>query len=221
MKYLNMNSLKIEGCDETPPSMSGSSLKPPKALYIMFGPPCSGKTTWLKEGNITSVSLNDQPNVYIPVSTSTWMKLSVDDGDQDVKNHHTNNVSFDDTRVLHGKSIRDRILGNDNFELRWVLQRLERKVSQQELKDALVQNNSSTEMLPRLLACVEDILIEESECSESYSRPDTVDLFVREALWKSHDGTRLTGFQSAKNAMANIDPYLEAVGLDNNKHQGN
>jgi len=110
----------------------------PPPLYITIGPPCSGKTTWLRshlDGGgayaVDDVSIDDQPGLYVPVPLEDWLFVTSDEAYRFVAANNgtsrTNKTdgSFDAasdrrrraaylTRRVYGRSVLDRMYGTRN-----------------------------------------------------------------------------------------------------------
>ena len=209
-------------------------------LYITIGPPCSGKTTWLKQHPsqkaVVDISLDDQPNVYVPIPAQLF-SASADTILE--KNGLSPELQQLLQTSIYQKTVQQRLLSADMQELRWVLQRLSGKTSKDELEKSLrslnvatkdnsdtnnqqsglqqenTQNTSSTkshsdERVVTLLESVERAVAQQQETSVS-PLPETVDLFVVEALFqKNPDPTQdnnnsnnnsWTGIQRATNLL--------------------
>eukprot|EP00536_Pseudo-nitzschia_multiseries_P019332 jgi/Psemu1/60151/gm1.60151_g len=90
--------------------------------YIVTGPQCCGKSSFLREFEglkIKDICLDDQSDVYVPVSTQTFLRA------YDEKNHDAAKVDEEAQSVLQqvyqGKTLLERI--RENIELILILRR--------------------------------------------------------------------------------------------------
>jgi hypothetical protein len=188
--------------------MTTTSTAAAAPLYITVGPPCAGKTTWIQRRQrelqdqqsiidetkkpqlIHDVSIDDQDGVYVPVPTSWFLngqhhhkKSQESDADDD------SGCSAAAARrlILHGKSAYDRI--QDQVELRAILARLSNQITPADCAAKLGQ--PSSEATRGIVAAVEEyIMLEHAntaaapEDTMTIQLPDTIDLFVVEALFR-------------------------------------
>jgi hypothetical protein len=155
-------------------------------MYITVGPPCSGKTTLLKQKGIIDIALDDQPGVYMPLPTSYFL-LDDDDGDNNLeliakgKQPSKSKAIPTDTTVL-GKSIKDRL--KDQVELKCVLRRLSRACTQDEFYSEVSKCTGDNEEALALLFDAVEARIDLQNEGDAIVLPDTVDLFVQEAIFR-------------------------------------
>lgn len=134
----------------------------PSPLYITIGPPCSGKTTWLREQGIRDVSIDDQPGVYVKVPLQDF----VQDGGGAAN------------RLLFGQSIDDRIHSDANRELRCILGYWQGLMTIEQLQEALPH-------LPNeYVKLIEDMLHTNKDGGTTIMTSPTIDLFVQQRLFR-------------------------------------
>jgi hypothetical protein len=162
--------------------------KDPAPLYITVGPPCSGKTTWLRtqeEGRMRDVSLDDQPDTYIPLDLEYFVDANT-----------TGCLDRMRKESILGTTLADRVQSDDQRELRSVLQRLSGRTSASEFAKEVYQNMASpTE------SAVQKILIDSVEgilnATDVVQLSPTIDLFIRERIFRSDERYPTTGIESA------------------------
>lgn len=163
-------------------------------LYITLGPPCAGKTTFLKrlgDGNVMDISIDDQPNVYVKIELQ----------------HFIHGVNEEDSRKeLFGKSLKERI--GEQTELSLVLQRLSGILTKEDFvqtlrKEAMSRGpeSASTQAEDLLIKAVEKYASGEPDVV----LPKEIDLFVFENLFRSNDGA-VGGIDSAIHAIRSCPP---------------
>jgi hypothetical protein len=186
-------------------------------LYITVGPPCAGKTTWIRERQqhlqqsitdetkkpqlIHDVSIDDQDGVYVPVPTS-WFLAGQHDNSNSKMSPYNGNDDDDDSGgsarrlILHGKSAYDRI--QDQVELRAILARLSNQITRADCAAKLGQPPSTEEATRGIVAAVEEYMLmhnnatstadgasaPDSTTTTTIQLPETIDLFVVEALFR-------------------------------------
>ena len=154
-------------------------------LYITIGPPCSGKTTWIRTQNsnknrtnrpaILDICIDDQPGVYYPVATEYILPQPLHDG-QDETNPMSRPRQEFLSNIIYGRTVKDRI--NDISELYAVLLRL----SNQTTKDDF--QNSIFLLAPTVVEVVEDIICEFESKQQPIVLPSTIDLFIIDAIFR-------------------------------------
>jgi hypothetical protein len=156
-------------------------------LYITVGPQCCGKSSLLKtlqDGKIKDISLDDQPDVYVPVSTDLFLSCF---GDAQVPETLR--------KVYQGKSLFERIQ-NDNTELRLILQRWNGNKTSKDFENALQEFYSSCgfplDVASQLVAAVEEFLD-----GQPPALPSTIDVFILESLFQPHPATNQSAIQKA------------------------
>ena len=163
-------------------------------MYITIGPPLSGKTTWLRSKSIVDVSLDDQPGVYVPLPTNVfYTKLSFK-----VK-------TMLRTKRVYGKSLMKRI--QSEKELSLVAKRSHGKISAKDFASSLeriLAKTQATNITSMAIECYQDILSKEE--TQKNRRPETSDLFVREALFCPCPQSNLTGIDAAEEKLASLPP---------------
>lgn len=161
-------------------SAEGSATRRPKPiapLYITIGPPCAGKTSWIKrqvlqqtatsKHCITDISLDDQPGVYRALPTIYFMDPA---------------ASIQNNSAVHfGKSIKERIVAAEQVELRSVLGRLAGKLTRDQFASAIFAAAIPDAAASALTQVVEELL--EASTAGVVTLPITVDLFCREAIF--------------------------------------
>jgi hypothetical protein len=164
-------------------------------LYITVGPPCSGKTTWLREQQILDIAIDDQPDVYHPLP---WMYFAL--------NHVT-----DKEQLLHqtiiGKTVRERLYSPEQAELRTVCACLSGKMNAHRLQFELEQQfareqqrrqqrrNNQDNKVP-LAAVIASAVADVLRHSRT-SFPATVDLFCVDALFTRNGEKDITAIERA------------------------
>jgi hypothetical protein len=168
-------------------------------LYITVGPPCAGKTTWVrrmqqtqqqqqesssaglsKNGNrnnkaatmttIHDVTIDDQPGVYVPLPTSWYLS-------RHNKKNSSDGRGDDDAAarrfIVHGKSAYDRI--QDQVELCTILARLSNQISRDECTAKLlsVNNNNGIYNNDTVVSSTRGILAAVEEYMESTTTTTT------------------------------------------------
>jgi hypothetical protein len=177
-------------------------------LYITVGPPCSGKTTWLREQQILDIAIDDQPAVYHPLP---WMYFALD---------HVIDKEQLLNQTLVGKTIRERLCSPEQAELRTVCACLSGKMNAQRLQFELEQqfareqqrrqqrrNNYQDNKVP-LAAVIASAVADVQRHSRS-SFPSTVDLFCVDALF-----TRTGAIERAYQALKSV-PTTQPVAWGN------
>mmetsp|Transcript_16377 Transcript_16377/g.33476 ORF Transcript_16377/g.33476 Transcript_16377/m.33476 type:complete len:528 (-) Transcript_16377:61-1644(-) len=162
-------------------------------LYITIGPQCCGKSSFLRKykgGKIKDICLDDQKDVYVPISTETFLS-AYEDSDAGGK--------FDDKaqsvlqQVYQGKTLLERI--RENIELMLILRRWNGDLSPSDFADRIrsfyQKRNFKTGTAETLITAVEGFLSTEQEL------PQETDVFVLESLFKPHPETRKSAIQRA------------------------
>ena len=167
-------------------------------LYTTLGPQCCGKSSFLrdyKEGKIKDISLDDQQDVYVPISTEIFLH-AYDDKDNKAETQRANN---DNKRhqvlqqVYHGKTLSERI--RENIEMILILRRWNGDSTAGDFERRIL-NYYEERRLPAnvaqaLILAVEDFL------STQPDMPRETDVFVLESLFKPHPETRQSAIQRA------------------------
>ena len=157
-------------------------------LYITIGPPCSGKTTWIKRqsANISApdiydVCIDDQPGVYYALPTSWFVPNLKPSGDGSL-NQVLSSKSLTKDTLLFGKTIQDRIM--EGAELMIVLSRLANLTLKEEFQIAL-KSSTIPSHIQALVNGVEDFIdvANADNRTTGITLPNTVDFFVREAIF--------------------------------------
>jgi len=201
-------------------------------LYISIGPPCSGKTTYLrqlKESHkvsppIVDISIDDQPDVYVPVPTSCFLTNGTD--------------SYRGllAQVYQGKSLQQRV-ETDNTELCLVLQRWAEELSPQNFAIGIIQyyqlihqqrnekradgedssvppfnTSDAFEVAKALISAVERFV------ATSPPLPNVTQVFVLESIFRRHPETGRTAIQLAHHILQRTAPHVPvAWGNTNSK----
>jgi hypothetical protein len=172
-------------------------------LYITVGPQCCGKTTWLKTNhkNSKDISLDDQPDVFIPIPAHVWLSIILQN-----KEISELNLNF------HGKTMIERIQ-NDNTELNLILKRWNQDLSPQNFAIQVLQLYSkNTQLAHLLIEEVEKLLSIQSEV------PPHIQLFVLESLFKPHPSTQQSAIQRAHSLLRTTPLHIPvAWGNTNSK----
>lgn len=186
---------------------SSSSISRPSTcpLYITVGPPCSGKTTWLREHQIRDIAIDDQPHVYCPLP---WTYFALD--------HVLDQQNLLD-QTLMGKTIRDRLYDPEQFELRTVCACLSGKMNAQRLQLELEEpfgkdRRRSKDKLP--LAAVVAAAAADVLRINSTAFPQTVDLFCVDALFTPTGEDRVTAIERAYRQLESV-PTTQPVAWGN------
>ena len=199
-------------------------------LYITLGPPCSGKTTWLKgqsaQPSVVDISLDDQPNVYVPIPAELFAASA--DKILEKKALSSESQKLLQTSIFQ-KTLQERLLSRDTQEMRFVWQRLSGTITKDELESSLrksheerVQNGRHNHnrqqqqhrnkqktaasdlygdiVMTTLLGSVERVVGQRQQTQSVSPLPETVDLFVVEALFRNKPGN-ITGIERATNLL--------------------
>ena len=214
---------------------SPSSLVVAAPMYITIGPQCCGKTTIIKQQQgVVDITLDDQPDVYIPVPT----KLFIDSN---------NNISMEEQQLLNqsfqGKTFFERIQ-SDNIELQCILQRIlgctspqnfaiqilqhyqEQQQQQQQSNTRNHINNNHTVVAQLLIQNVEQYCA--SSCSSSEEQyiggtaspplPPFTQVFCLESLFQPHPSTNQSAIQRAHQLLRDTPSHIPvAWGNTNSK----
>lgn len=198
--------MQTESTATTDCELSFSKSDQPAPLYITIGPPCAGKTTWLQQQqrhspdysqvSIDDVSLDDQPDTYVPLNTEYFLTNTANSYPEELRTH-----------CICGKSLAERIQGNDQRELRTVLQRVAGNLTESEFRNAIIGNIVGMDHCESTTSkSVQTLLVNAVErCMQDQTMvallPQTVDLFVRERIFR-RDGTHsTTGLESSEKAL--------------------
>jgi hypothetical protein len=200
-------------------------------LYITVGPQCCGKTTILQnklqqsqsqqqqqqqsQQQLVDISLDDQPDVYVPIPTSIFLNPDATTSSQQQQ-------QLLQQKMYHGKSLLERIQDEaSTTELRWILKRWEGEVSPQNFAIAMLQfyrdQGHPVPVSQALIRAVEGFLkvvpvvvvvVGEEEQQESKSKkatrpsslpimPTVIQVFVVESLFRPHPQSSLSAIQRA------------------------
>jgi hypothetical protein len=163
---------------------SSSEERTPEPLYITVGPPCSGKTSWLRShgSSIQDIALDDQTGVYRPLLSHYFID---DDADSD--------AHIDLKEVVAGKTLYERLMAPEQAELRSVCRHVAGKLTPVDLGQQLMdihnaRRRTTTFLIPVLLHALKDCLTAKNPAL----LPSTVDLFCGEVLFtKINNATAL------------------------------
>jgi hypothetical protein len=196
--------LQQDSNDAMPAATPAAAAAP---LYITIGPPCAGKTTWISKQSllqqpapIRDVALDDQPGVYHPIPCRYFLK------------NESCSSSDDEAlaeKVLLGKSVHDRIhQSTDQVELRNLLMYFSGKLTVEQLQHAIIASNSGADpVIAETLVQVAQKEMAAATTSEgaAVQLPATVDLFVREAIFRPAESKQgmHTGIKLAEAALCN------------------
>ena len=156
------------------------------------GPQCCGKSSFLRDhegGKIKDICLDDQRDVYVPISTELFLR-AYDEKDNRGSLEEPESILH---QVYQGKTLLERI--RENIELILILRRWNRDSSASDfdrrIRSYYQERNLKTSVADALIATVEDFL------STNPELPREVDVFVLESLFKSHPETRQSAIQKA------------------------
>jgi hypothetical protein len=155
----------------------------PAPLYITIGPPCSGKTTWLRQRQgavVRDICLDDQPGVYRPLdSCYFWNEDS------------TNDAILQESVV--NETLAQRLRAADQAELRCLCAYVAGKLSrgdlqlvleqQQQQQQQQRQQSSPRNLVPTILTALD---VHQRDHTDLVL-PGTVDLFCRQVLFTRID----------------------------------
>jgi hypothetical protein len=193
----------------------GDALTSSAPLYITIGPQCCGKTTFLKTLNAQDISLDDQPDVYVPVPTQLWLAPNA-------STSNTTQVPPQLLQQIQGKSIEYR-MKHDNAELNLILQRWDQQLSPQNFAVAMLQHystlrpnsNSNVDTIKvahMLIQVVEEFL------SAPQKLPEHTQVFCLESLFRPHAQTNQSAIQMAHTMLRNTPSHIPvAWGNTNSK----
>jgi hypothetical protein len=183
-------------------------------LYITIGPPCSGKTTWIKQQKdaIIDITLDDQTGVYHAVPTHWFLDASADQESESLIATENSHLSLHEKGIdtmVHGKSLRDRIWAPDQSELRALLARLGNRISKAEYEAALMTSTRNPAVRQALVEVTEEVLVQlpvpnsldtnsTNDVPLTIQLPPTVDVYVRETLFRSNREDNLTAIERAE-----------------------
>ena len=179
-----------------------SSIQP---LYITIGPPCSGKTTWIRNRSsatvlepngpkIVDICIDDQPGVYHRIP-SDYLLPNVDD-----KNGTATVRQQCLSKVLFGRATTARI--NELTELRAIVFRFANITTKADFRNSSIVS-------PLVVEVVEETISEFESKQQPILLPITIDLFVVDAIFR-----RSPTLNNAQNKMNdNVDdvPSLSAL----------
>lgn len=204
------------------PFQPADYVKNPAPLYITIGPQCCGKTTLLQDiDSLNDVCLDNQLDVYVPVTTEQWMDLLNTATDEEVEDRGEVPIPEELQQQVQGKTIAQRIQ-NDNPELNLILQRWNGDLSSSSFADAIAdhyanitQANHGTKnsnVADTLIQVVEDFL------SKSPQLPAKTDVFCLESLFQPHAKTNLSAIEVAHDLLKKTPSHIPlAWGNTNSK----
>ena len=175
-------------------------------MYITIGPQCAGKTTLLKDidADILDIALDDQQGVYLPLDVNDWLEVS----------------SRSLERRYIGKTLRQRLMAEEQMELRATLLRFAGYITKGEFQ-ARIQTIYQTFTLKELQKRDPDITqipqdfeggddhvtianafiqtVESIVQTSKQQLPPKVELFCVEALFRENPRTNMTAIDTASN----------------------
>ena len=209
----------------------GDALTSSAPIYITIGPQCCGKTTILSQldPKLIDISLDDQPDVYVPVPIENWLNHSqwMNDDHQNC-DQDQNNTTLLLQQEFHGKTIQQR-MKHDNVELNLILQRWNQKLSPQTFAIYLLQyynkQNYNVSVAHTLTAAVEEFLKGDQQHQHQQHRsqqqpqfPSHIQVFCLEALFRSNPITNQSAIQRAHGLMRQTPSHIPmAWGNTNSK----
>ncbi|VEU45030.1 unnamed protein product [Pseudo-nitzschia multistriata] len=193
---MNMASRQDDADKEQKPQQRSSKRGEPTSsaapMYITVGPQCCGKSSFLRDhegGKIKDICLDDQRDVYVPISTELFLR-AYDEKDNRGSLEEPESILH---QVYQGKTLLERI--RENIELILILRRWNGDSSASDfdrrIRSYYQERNLKTSVADALIATVEDFL------STNPELPREVDVFVLESLFKSHPETRQSAIQKA------------------------
>ena len=179
-----------------------SSIQP---LYITIGPPCSGKTTWIRNRSsatvlepngpkIVDICIDDQPGVYHRIP-SDYLLPNVDD-----KNGTATVRQQCLSKVLFGRATTARI--NELTELRAIVFRFANITTKADFRNSSIVS-------PLVVEVVEETICEFESKQQPILLPITIDLFVVDAIFRS--SPTLNNAQNKMNDNVDDVPSLSAL----------
>ena len=179
-----------------------SSIQP---LYITIGPPCSGKTTWIRNRSsatvlepngpkIVDICIDDQPGVYHRIP-SDYLLPNVDD-----KNGTATVRQQCLSKVLFGRATTARI--NELTELRAIVFRFANITTKADFRNSSIVS-------PLVVEVVEETISEFESKQQPILLPITIDLFVVDAIFRS--SPTLNNAQNKMNDNVDDVPSLSAL----------
>mmetsp|Transcript_11328 Transcript_11328/g.32632 ORF Transcript_11328/g.32632 Transcript_11328/m.32632 type:complete len:523 (+) Transcript_11328:106-1674(+) len=162
-------------------------------MYITIGPQCCGKSSFLKDfedGKVRDISLDDQCDVYVPISTETFLNAYDDKNEEAGGNKKAQSIL---QQVYQGKTLLERI--RENIELILILRRWNGDSSASDfdrrIRSYYKERNFKANVAEALVAAVEQFLLAQPQL------PPATDVFVLESLFKPHPDTNQSAIQRA------------------------
>ena len=179
-------------------------------LIVTIGPPCSGKTTWIrrqqqKNSTIVDVAIDDQKGVYIPLPAHVFWNQSAS----------TTAASSSSFLLYNNQSIHERIWGSSGTEteLRLVLQRIVGILNETEFSMEIADLYQAQPMLASILCSTLELYLQRAP-ARSKKIPSHVDLFMREAIFQPDASTHRTAIQESERQLESV-PLNCTVALGN------
>jgi ABC-type lipoprotein export system ATPase subunit len=183
-------------------------------MYITIGPQCCGKSTFLRNldgRKIKDISLDDQQDVYVPISTDLFLH-AYDDKSEENKNENDNVNMKELQHVYQGKSLLDRI--RDNVELILILRRWNLDSTAIDFEQRILkyynERNLSTTVAQALVVAVEDFLSTTTATTnkKTLEMPRETDVFILESLFKPHPETRQSAIQTSYDELRKTPKHI-------------
>ena len=179
-----------------------SSIQP---LYITIGPPCSGKTTWIRNRSsatvlepngpkIVDICIDDQPGVYHRIP-SDYLLPNVDD-----KNGTATVRQQCLSKVLFGRATTARI--NELTELRAIVFRFANITTKADFRNSSIVS-------PLVVEVVEETICEFESKHQPILLPIIIDLFIMDAIFRRPPTTN--NAQNKMNDSVDDVPSLSAL----------
>ncbi|KAG7347497.1 hypothetical protein IV203_016202 [Nitzschia inconspicua] len=203
---------------KTPSSLEKNSSRTPQnrqamtnaaPLYITVGPQCCGKSSLLKTldgGKVKDISLDDQPDVYVPVPTDIFLSCFAD-------KTVTQDVPELLQQVYQGRTLQERIR-NDNREIHLILQRWAGDITREEFESAVrefyISRGFGLEVAQQLVTAVEQSLNNKVAPSSKPQLllPKMIDVFILESLFQPHPDTKQSGIQKAHQELRTTPKHI-------------
>mmetsp|Transcript_23226 Transcript_23226/g.24735 ORF Transcript_23226/g.24735 Transcript_23226/m.24735 type:complete len:480 (+) Transcript_23226:43-1482(+) len=190
-------------------------------MYITIGPQCCGKSSFLRNlegGKIKDVCLDDQPDVYVKVSTDILVH-ACDKKDNDNDNHN-GKIEKQKQQLYHGKLLSERI--RENVELILILRRwngdLKAVDFERKIQKYYQERNLSLDVAKALITATEKFLSTSSPSNKSPQMPRQTDVFILESLFKPHPQTRQSAIVRAQEELRKTPKHIPiAWGNTNSK----
>lgn len=199
------SAMSMSGTKEGTAATTDEASSESNRMYITIGPQCAGKTTLLKDidADMLDIALDDQQGVYLPLDVNDWLEVS----------------SRSLERRYIGKTLRQRLMADEQMELRATLLRLAGYITEGEFR-ARIQTIYQTFTLRELQkrgpnitqvpqdyegddhTTIANALIQTVESIIQTSKPQLpakVELFCVEALFRPNPRTSMTAIDTASN----------------------